>query len=363
MVRVVYRHAASMAIACASLSPATSRADTQDKAVAESLYRDALNKMQQAQYAPACSMLAESQRLEPAVGTLLYLGECYERLGMTASAWAAFSAAVDAAKRVGNRAREQIAITRAERLADQVSRMTLVVPSDSNVPGLELRRNGKLIGEAAWGVALPVDPGVYVVEAVAPGRQAWTKQVTIAAGARADVTENVPVLAVAEPPAPAPVAIEPAPGVAPPVAEPRKLATPLISQPSVIGMPAPPEATGHHTQRWVGVAAAGVGVAAVAVGAVFGLRSRSKEHHSEAYCWPQDNTKCSHAGVTLINDAKTAASVANLSFVVGGVAIATGAVLYLTAPKTSSKSRVSALRIVPDLEVTCGSIMLQGRFY
>ena len=194
MVRTFNRCVLVVVLLLASVSPSKVHATAQDKAIAESLYREGLAQMKEGNYQSACPKLAESQRLEPAVGTLLYLGECYEQLGLTASAWATFTAAIDAAKRVNNRGREQIAIERAATLADKVSRLTLVVPDEAQVAGLEVKQDGRVVAEAAWGVPLPIDPGLHVIEATAPGRQPWTKQVSIDITARAAPTESVPVL-------------------------------------------------------------------------------------------------------------------------------------------------------------------------
>ena len=78
----------SLASAC-SLWLATGVVGAQgasDKAAAEALFDQGVRLMKQNNFAEACPKLEESDRIDPAVGTLLYLGECYERVGKTASA-------------------------------------------------------------------------------------------------------------------------------------------------------------------------------------------------------------------------------------------------------------------------------------
>ena len=45
--------------------------------------------------------VARQYRLDPGAGTLLNLGDCYEKSGRTASGWAAFREAVAVAHRTG----------------------------------------------------------------------------------------------------------------------------------------------------------------------------------------------------------------------------------------------------------------------
>ena len=52
-----------------------------DKAAAEALFDQGVRLMKQNSFSDACPKLEESERIDPAVGTLLYLGECYERVG------------------------------------------------------------------------------------------------------------------------------------------------------------------------------------------------------------------------------------------------------------------------------------------
>jgi hypothetical protein len=84
----------------------------------------------------------------------------------------------------------------------------------------------------------------------------------------------------------------------------------------------------------------GAGVATAGVGSFFGVQALSKRHDSDAYC-PTDTT-CTARGVTLNDQAKTDAWVANIGVGVGLVGIAVGSYLLLTGddsprPRSSGK--------------------------
>ena len=157
-----------------------------EKIAAEAIFNEARTLMDQGRFAEACPKLAESQRLDPAVGTLLYLGECYEKEGKVASAWAAFKSAASAARNAGQTAREQTAKQHASDFEPRLPKLTLVVPPGSDVSGLVVQRDDIDIGSVAFGTALPVDPGKHHILAQAPGKKPWSKDVDI--GTQASVT-------------------------------------------------------------------------------------------------------------------------------------------------------------------------------
>ncbi|MFM2417004.1 MAG: hypothetical protein RL385_1727, partial [Pseudomonadota bacterium] len=78
---------------------AGARAETNaaDKAAAEALFDRGLQLLRDGKVSEACSALEESESIEPGIGTMLYLADCYERLGRTASAWALFREAASRA--------------------------------------------------------------------------------------------------------------------------------------------------------------------------------------------------------------------------------------------------------------------------
>src|ERR1051326_9215354 len=87
-------------------APVHAEPTASDKAAAEGLFGDARKLMEAGNYREACPKLEASQRLDPGVGTLLNLADCYEHSGRTASAWMEFLEAASAARESGSADRE-----------------------------------------------------------------------------------------------------------------------------------------------------------------------------------------------------------------------------------------------------------------
>src|SRR5262249_41226110 len=154
----------------ASLGATTARADA-DKATAEALFAEGRRLMAAGDYEAACPKLAASQKLDPGVGTMLNLADCHEKSGKTASAWVEFREVISSARAAGSKEREQLARTRAAALEKKLARLTITV--DGAGAKVQVTRDGVAIDHAAFGTAVPVDPGKHVVEATAPGKKGW----------------------------------------------------------------------------------------------------------------------------------------------------------------------------------------------
>jgi serine/threonine-protein kinase len=202
-----------------------------DKLAAEALFDAARKLMEEGKFASACPKFEESNRLDPAVGVLLYLADCHEKSGKLASAWLSWREAAAAAHRAGQAEREKLALQRAGQLEPKLARVQLEIGAESAVEGLVVLRDGSEVKKALWGVPVPIDPGEHIVEARAPGRKPWTRTLNIieqpsllvvqipaleaeapvpaASASAAPVASAAPAASSAPPPVPAPTAPPP----------------------------------------------------------------------------------------------------------------------------------------------------------
>ena len=286
-------------------------------AEAEALFRDGRNLIKRGKLAAGCDKLAASERLESSVGTLLNLGDCREKLGKLASAWAAFRKAEAMARRAGGDDKRQAeAARRAAQLEPRLSNLVVEVPA--RVDGLVVRREGEIVDAAQWSTPLPIDPGSYTIVAEAPGYLAWRTTVTVAGGAKRQVV-TVPGLERA--PAPPPPAAPPAEPAAPETAPP---ATALVGgsvQPVVIVRPT------WSPMRKVSLAVGLAGAGAIGTGIYFGWKSKDLQDRADQRC---PTAVCADPEGLRLNDrARTNALTANILYVAGGATLATALVLWL----------------------------------
>lgn len=153
-------------------------------AQAEVLFRQGRDLLAAGNVVEACSAFEESQKLEPAVTTLLNLAGCREKLGQIATAWGLFLDAARQTRSSADAANQQlhdVAQARAHKLELRVSRLTINVPLKSQLDGLEIVRGRERVATGLWNRALPVDGGTYSITARAPGANQWSTRVTVAA--------------------------------------------------------------------------------------------------------------------------------------------------------------------------------------
>jgi hypothetical protein len=306
---------------------------------AESLFREGKRLMKEGKLAEACDKLEASDRLEPSVGTLLNLADCREKNHQLATAWATFLKASAAAKQAGNDAkREAEARKRARALEGRLAFLTISVSDASRVEGLVIKRNGQSVDPALWNQGVPVDPGTYEISGEAPGHEAWSTKVTISSeGQKASV--EVPRFKRLEDlqpdvPKPGPIVTSPEPR-SPREPEPEPEPGPIDRPSSFTGM------------RKAAVGAAVIGVGGIAAGVVFGLKASDLQKKSDAIC---PNEACNDMNAVKQNeDARSAATTANIAFAVGGVAIAGAAALwFLGAPTIHDEPVALTPTITPD---------------
>jgi hypothetical protein len=300
------------------LAPDALAQTTSNSAAAQALFEQARTLMAQGRPAEACPKLEESQRLDPGSGTLLNLARCYEQAGRLASAWNQYLEAASAARSAGNKERETEARKRADALRPRLPSLVIAVSAEARaIPGLEVLRDGELVGAPQLGVPIPTDSGEHTLEARAPGRIPW-KAVVVLKSESHTATVSVPMLA-AESSAPAPAAVAAA---APP---------PTATQESAAS-----GGSGLGGRRTLALVAGGVGVVALGVGTAFGLKSMSRHDEAEKYC---NGSECTdERGVTAGNEAYAAGNVATIFTIVGVVGLGAGVILWVTAPSSKASS-------------------------
>lgn len=313
-------------------SPRVARADgaPEDRAAADALFTDARALMKRGHYAEACPKLVASQRLDPAIGTLLQLGYCYLNDGKTASAWASFNDAEAMARKANDRPRADDAARQAKALEPKLSKLTIEVPD--RAAGLEVKRDGKPVDAALFGSAIPVDPGEHTVEATQPGKQPWSAKVTVASSAGTTLVK-VPVLTA-------------------PLAEP---GSPNNKGPGQVG-----SGKTWSGQRTAGLVVGGVGLAGVVIGAVFGVRTLGKVSDAKGHCSTATSPpRCDEVGLQLNQDAVVTGNVSTASLVIGGAAVVTGVVLFATAPSGEAKAG-ARWSIGPAVGMGSGGAVIRG---
>lgn len=311
-----------MALGFVALGWVTSPAFAQsgsNKAAAEALFSEGRSLASAGKCDEAIPKFQASQNLDPGVGTLLNLADCYEQVGKTASAWAEYREVIALARAAGSKEREELATQKAKALEPKLSRLAIKVSGDAS--GLTITRDGEALESAELGVAIPVDPGTHVIEASAPGKQTFSQSIEVGKEGDSKVVE-IPALADGAGPAPGPA-----------------------DEPAKDG--------GGSAQGTIGLVMGGVGIVGVAVGAVFGLSASSKWKDAKAECsdYPYG---CGSEGVALQDDAKSAATISTIGFIAGGVLLAGGAALWLTAG--SGDEQTVAVGVGP------GTLRIKGSF-
>jgi hypothetical protein len=201
-------------------------------------------------------------------------------------------------------------------------------PTGNDLTAVKVTMDGDTITERLEGTAISIDPGAHVFTFQAAGQPLLTKEIVVREGEkeRREVLQ-IGVRLVAPPAA---TVIVPVPGPGP-VAPP----------------PPPPRPLG--TQRVAALAVGAVGVVGLGVGAAFGGLAVSKHTQAVAAC---PGTGClTQNGVDLWNATHLDGNISTAALIVGGVALAGGVVLFVTA-----KPKPVQVGLGP------GSVMLKGEW-
>ncbi len=309
----------------AQTPPVTSRADV--------LFSEGKQLMEQGKIVEACDKLAESDALDPAIGTLGLLATCHEQQGRVATAWREYTQTAARADAVADE-RGAFARERAKALEATLPKLLVrLAVADTNVVVL---RNGVRLLSDELGVAAPIDPGTYEIVARWPDKPEFRTTVTVVASKLSEVevpNPSAPVAAVQKPT----VAVRP--------------------------VPAARNSQGLSSLRVGALLAGGVGLAGFGVGTAFAISAASKNSSSISIQQSCNSVSTCQEGKTLREQATLAATIANVGVGVGIIGAGTAIVLALL-PNRSSSSAADAKRAVlmPFAARDGGGALVVGKF-
>lgn len=279
-------------------------AQSADAVKADALFREGRALMKKKDFEPACKKFSESQRLDPAAGTLVNLSECVEERGRLADAVRALRDALTLLKPSDDRipkVKEQIAA-----LSGRVPRLVLKVPPEFP-RGTKVLVDGVEHDAQSLGGSIEVNPGEHVVELAVPGKPRRRWRVNVKEGQEREVAVGDAVMKPVDPAA-------------------RK----------------PP-------YRTLGYVLGGVGLIALALGTGSYLDFKDKESEREGICPSEQN--CTKEEIArdaqLEDDANAAGRLAAIEFGTGLLTVGAGVFLVLYTPTGGDNQGAGAVRVAP----------------
>ncbi len=328
----------------------TALAQQNDRALGETLFADAKKAMEAGNYGEACPKFDDSYQAYPGTGTLLNSAACYEAAGKLATAWGRYGEAIAAAKRDGAQDRVSYAQEHRAAIEPKLSHLTVKVDETTKaLDGLEIRVNGRPLPKSAFGLSVPTDAGAVKVEATAPGKKPFSRELSLGQAKQ----ESVTIGALEDGPAETTAAPAPASTAAPEHEEQQPPAAAGQQQSSSSG------------QKVLGYTLGGVGIIGLGVGAVFNVLARSAADEAQERCLPDSasgqcdltSTEEVTARQNNLNAAESDALVSYISLGVGAAALTTGAILILTAPSGESSGQA---RVVPTIAPGFAGVSVKG---
>jgi hypothetical protein len=319
----------SLVVSACLLVPSVAAAGDSEggAAAAESLFQEGRKAMEATRYSDSCPKFLASQKLAPAIGTLLYLADCYEKNNQLASAWARFHEAIALAQRQNRANREQTARERADKLEPKLIKLSIL----SRASGIDVKLDGNVIDAAALGTPIPVDSGKHSLEASAKGKKTYNTTVEVSEKNKSPSVEIPPL----EDAPPEPNQANNGNKIEPPKERPK----------------------GWSTQKTLGLVVAAGGVVGLGVGGFFGLKTSSTWNEAKPKC---PNLECDAQGVQLATDAKNYGTISTIATIAGGVLLVGGAVLFFTGGDSGSSAKSNRLPV--RVGVGPGSVAVGGSF-
>lgn len=324
---------------------------------ADQLFRKGKRLLAQKKYAAACAAFEDSDRLDPGIGAKLNVAKCYQDWGKLATAWRWY---VDAENMANNTRDERAKKIHAlvEELDPSVPRLTVKAPRDANLTGVVIKLDGVALEPSALGVAQRVDPGPHEVDTIVGGVRR-PRVVPVERRGNAEVVIELPAATAGkrEPIRREPVRREPVePTRSPPAAGAARPAAGTTVD-SATDTAAPPGRTRHI----VGLGVAGAGALTIGIAGLVTLGARSDYRKAlETHCQGATDM-CNDEGLSITHGALHRANVATVFTLLGLGAVATGAIVYVTAPRPS-RAGEHAYYLAPAVGADGGALVFGGAF-
>jgi hypothetical protein len=286
---------------------------TSDRVTSQQLFERGKSLLLQESFAEACSLLEESHRLSPGVGVLLHLGVCFEKMGKTASAWAAFQEAADRAKIEKDFEREDLATSRAAELRANLPYLRLRLHRAGSPRSLEITEvangtrillDGHPLSKVTLGVDLPTDPGEHTILVRTPDMVEVERHFTLSEGMRAELDLQL-----------VPVAGTDLMKAGTTFARPKPVTRETDTSGKSVAQGSRP---GSRALLWSSV---GVGAAGFMVGVASGLVAYTKMRDARALCEGYSQRNCPPDSTRLQSQAEGPANVATASIAIGAAAL------------------------------------------
>ena len=312
---------------------------------AETLFKHGNDLMEKGKIEEACEAFEASNRADPTAGTLIQLGKCLLRGDRLASAWVAYKGALIRAK---DPTKHKIAESNLAALEPRLSYLTISVTDKNRIEELAIGRDGAPFDPANWNLALPVDGHDYVIEAHAPGHQAWRTTVHVAVEFDKVVVE-IPRLEPLPTPMSATPLSEPAPAT-PSNTIPHSPApsntiphSPVLSN-RILQTPESPRRSTSATRK-VAIGLGGVSVVSLATAAALGVVAKWEQSDASRLC-PVAGRPCTHSAEAnvLVRAGNRWALDANVAWgIAGAAALASGVMWLIGAPSETTGTQISVV--------------------
>lgn len=308
----------SVALSFASLAPRAALAETSDGDRAAALFDEGVALAAAADFDAACPKFAESQQLDPSLGTQYNLALCFERQGKLGSAWRNFRGVEQLARATGNGDRERAARQKLDALRPRVRYLALSV-SDADAA---IAVDGEQVQRGAFGF-YPVDAGAHTVLATAPGKESWETRIEVPVeppgAAEGEISVAVPPLAIA------------------------RGETRIVTRET------------SNPKRTLALVTSGVGVAAIGAGVVTGIMILDSHATAKERCTPTCNDA---TGRDAVARGKALIPVNAVALGIGVAGLAVGSFLFFT----SSPKKATGAGLAPIVGDGVGGASVIGRF-